>query len=283
MPGIRQDNIVFSQKDFPLKFSPGKSNTAVVSLWHEILECKLVLSGKVTMMIDTQTVTAGAGEIIIINPYEVHSNLCVDGQPGEYHLLMLDLDFFSAVGIDAIDLRSLLLDKQIRFRNLIQNPRAAEILRRFAEEYATNDPHSRLAMTGLLLELFAVLLRQETDDSKQTLSFADRVKFYKAVEPAVVRLRDRYAEHFSGDELAESCSMNRYHFCRVFKRAMGMTPVQYQNECRLRIADILLKNGSLSISEIAGTVGFGDEAYFSRAYKKSRGVAPKETKSKLSK
>lgn len=281
MSVVKQDTIIFPQKDFPLTCSTGKSCSAVVSLWHEILEIKLVLSGSVTMMIDTETVTAGPGDIIIVNPHEVHSNLMIDGQWGTYHLFMLDLDFFRTVGIDSIDLRALLLDQQIRFRNLIQNPRAAKILGRFAEEFAEGSAYARLAMTGLLQELFAVLLRQETDNTKQ--SFGDRIKFYRAIEPAVVRLRDRYAEHFSGEELADSCSMNRYHFCRVFKRAMGMTPVQYQNECRLRIADVLLKVSTLSISEIAGAVGFQDEAYFSRTYKKSRGLSPMDAKSKLSK
>lgn len=283
MSAVRQDNIIFPEKDFPLMCSPGKSNSAVVSLWHEILELKVVVSGSVTMMIDTESVTAAEGDIICINPYEVHSNLFVEGDGGTYHLFMLDLDFFSTLGIDSIDLRALLLDQQIRFRNLINNPRAAAILNKIAEECTAKGPYFRLAVCGLLQELFAVLLREEQDLDKQTLSFEDRVKFYKAVEPAVVRLRDHYKEHFSGDALAELCNMNRYHFCRVFKRAIGMTPVQYQNECRLRIADILLKNSSSSISEIAGQVGFVDEAYFSRAYKKSRGFPPIEAKSKLSK
>lgn len=283
MPDIRQDNIIFPRKDFPLMCSPGKSNCAGVSLWHEILELKVVVSGSVTMMIDTETVTAAPGEVICINPFEVHSNVLVDNAVGTYHLFMLDLDFFNAVGVDTLDLRSMLLDQQLRFRNLIKNPRAAEILLRLAEESTADDAYARLAMTGLLQEFFAVLLRQEIDADKQIPFINDRIRFYKAVEPAVVRLRDRYAEHFSGDELAGACNLNRHHFCRVFKRAMGMTPVQYQNECRLRIADILLKSGSMSISEIAAAVGFRDEAYFSRAYKKSRGIAPIEAKSKLSK
>ena len=283
MPVLKQDNIIFPHKDFPFMCSPGKSNSAVVSLWHEILELKVVISGSVTMMIDTETVTADTGDIICINPFEVHSNLLVDNHVGTYHLFMLDLDFFHAVGVDTLDLRSMLLDQQLRFRNLIKNPRAAEILFRLAEESMADDVYARLAITGLLQEFFAVLLRQEIDAEKQIPLINDRIRFYKAVEPAVVHLRDRYFEHFSGDDLAGTCNMNRHHFCRVFKRAMGMTPVQYLNECRLRIADVLLKSGSMTISEIACAVGFRDEAYFSRTYKKSRGIAPIEAKSKLSK
>lgn len=283
MPIARQDDIVFPKKDFPIVCSQTRSKTALVSLWHEILECKLVTQGSVTMMIDTGTVTAGPGDIIFINPYEVHSNLIMNGEAGAYHLIMLDLDYFRMVGAGMLDLRGLFLDERIRFRNLIRNPAAADILHKIAEEYARDLPHSQLVITGLLQAFFAVLLREETKKSNNDNAFDDRVRFYRTVEPAVVKLRDNYQQHFTGEELAELCSINRHHFCRVFKRAMGMTPVQYQNECRLRIADILLKNGGMSVTQIAAAVGFRDEAYFSRAYKSSRGFPPNAAKSKLSK
>lgn len=235
------------------------------------------------MMIDAKTVTANAGDIILVNPYEVHSNLILDDSTATYHLIMLDLDFFRVVANQALDLRNLLLEQNIRFQNLIRNHRAGSILTRIAEEYRENSPYARMAIIGLLQELFAVLLCQELCTDRQSLSLSYRIRFYKTIEPAVMLLRDRYWEHFPGQMLADACHLNRYHFCRVFKQAMGMTPVQYQNECRLRIADVLLKNSSLNISQIAAQTGFRDEAYFSRAYKKARGVPPSAEKSKLSK
>jgi len=283
MPVAKQDDIEFPRKNFPLVCSKTRSRKALVSLWHEILECKLIIEGSVTMMIDTETVTAGPGDIIFINPYEVHSNLVIHDEPGTYHLFMLELDYFRAVGSEMLDLRSLFLEERIRFHNLIRNPAAADLLRKVAEEYAGDLPHGPLAITGLLQAFFAILLREEVGKVKDDGAFADRVRFYRTVEPAVVKLRDSYRQHFTGDELAELCNVGRHHFCRVFKRAMGMTPVQYQNECRLRIADILLKSGGMSVAQIAAAVGFRDEAYFSRAYKNSRGFPPNAAKSKLSK
>ena len=134
MPVAKQDNIVFPQKDFPLMCSQTRSRKAMVSLWHEILEFKLIIDGSVTMMIDTQTVTAGPGDIIFINPYEVHSNLIIQNEVGTYHLFMLDLDYFRAVGSEMLDLRSIFLEERIRFRNLIRNRAAADILHKIAEE-----------------------------------------------------------------------------------------------------------------------------------------------------
>ncbi|MBR4957535.1 MAG: helix-turn-helix transcriptional regulator [Lentisphaeria bacterium] len=283
MSVAKQDNIIFTRKDYPILCSKSKPSVALVSRWHECVEMKLVITGSVTMMIDTETVTAGPGDIIFINPYEVHSNLPVSDAHAAYHLIMLDVDYFATVGAKMPDLRSMMLEEGIRFRNCISNPKAAQILEKVAEEYAQDLPYSHLAVTGLLQALFAILFREETASAKDDSAFEDRVRFYKTVEPAVVKLRDHYQRHFTGDELADMCSVNRHHFCRVFKRAMGMTPVQYQNECRLRIADILLQSGGMSVTEVASAVGFRDEAYFSRAYKNSRGFPPNAAKSKLSK
>lgn len=75
MASVKQDKILFSQADFPLLCSQSSPNATPVSLWHETLAFKYILTGSITMMIDTETVTANTGDMILINPYEVHSNL----------------------------------------------------------------------------------------------------------------------------------------------------------------------------------------------------------------
>ncbi len=283
MAEVRQDNLIFSDKNFPFLFSLSKVQHDGESRWHEPIEIKYVVSGSVTVMIDTEMVCAGEGDIIFVNPHEVHSNITVSDDTGMYHLMMLSLDFFSNYEGSELDLRRLLLEKRIRFNNLIKNPRAARILRDIADEMNNEDKYSKLAVRGMFQEFFAVLLRSEVREKTENIALDDRIKFYKAIEPAVIRLRDNYKESFNGEELAALCKMNRYHFCRVFKRAMGMTVIQYQNECRLRMAEILLQDSAYSISEVSCMVGFEDEAYFSRLYKKTRGISPKMAKSKLSK
>ena len=283
MAEVIQDNLIFLDRNFPLLFSLSKVQQDGESRWHEPIEIKYVISGTVTVMIDTETVCAGEGDIIFVNPHEVHSNITVSDDTGMYHLIMLSLDFFSNYEANELDLRRLLLEKNVRFNNLIKNPRAARILRDIAFEMGNEDEYSKLAVRGMFQEFFAVLLRNEVQKDTGNTPFDDRIKFYKAIEPAVIKLRDNYSESFCGEELAGLCKMNRYHFCRVFKRAMGMTVIQYQNECRLRMAEILLQDSSYSISQVSRMVGFEDEAYFSRLYKKTRGISPQKAKSKLSK
>ena len=57
---------------------------------------------------------------------------------------------------------------------------------------------------------------------------------------------------------------------------MNVTPVQYITEYRVDLAETMLKNTANSVSDIAWKCGFDDESYFSRCYKKIKGVSPKK-------
>ena len=283
MNAVHSETISFYEKQFPVSFASNRKNFISESRWHEALEMKYVVSGKITMLLDTKTVTASEGELIVINPHEVHSNILVGEQTGQYHILMMDLDFFATVGINMLDLQKIMLEKQIRFRNLVKNPKICRIFEELSWEHAHAEPYWRLAFTAKLQYLLAELLRSEINTDAFPEQMDEKIKFYRSIEPAVMALRDQYQDTFTGKQLSDLCKINHNYFCRIFKRAMGMTPVQYQNECRFRVADILLSDEHLRISEIAAMVGFRDEAYFSRAYKKVRGISPQQAKSILSK
>ena len=280
---VGKDIILFESSDFPIIVNAGRRAGNEKSFFHEEIEIKYVVSGRVTTMIDTEMISAETGDIIFFNPYEVHSNIVIDSQEGSYHLLVIGLDFFASPGLSDMDLRSIFMNKKIRFNNLIKNKRAAAILKAIVLEMTKREKYYKSAVKALLQELFILLQREEVSIRKGITAEDERVHMYSAVEPAVQEIRDNYSKKISGDELADLCNMSRYHFCRMFKKIMGMTAVQYQTQCRLKIADILLKNGDKTISEIAHETGFEDEAYFSRCYKKNKGVSPKSARAILSK
>ncbi len=98
MAEVRQDNLKFSEKDFPFLFSLSKVQHDGESRWHEAIEIKYIVSGTVTVMIDTKMVSAKEGDIIFVNPHEVHSNITMSDDTGMYHLMMMSLDFFRNCG-----------------------------------------------------------------------------------------------------------------------------------------------------------------------------------------
>ncbi|MET1138558.1 helix-turn-helix transcriptional regulator, partial [Bacillus subtilis] len=63
------------------------------------------------------------------------------------------------------------------------------------------------------------------------------------------------------------------HFIRTFKRQLNMTPIEYILKLRMAKAKQLLFSSD-KIKEIAEQVGYKDEHYFSRVFKKNEGIAP---------
>lgn len=95
----------------------------------------------------------------------------------------------------------------------------------------------------------------------------------------------KYIHSFFTDKISipylaglESLSNSRY--VTVFKNQMGKTPNEYIIELRLQFAKKLLDNTNLSIRQISENVGYSDQYFFSRLFKKHMGVSPQNYRNK---
>ena len=74
--------------------------------------------------------------------------------------------------------------------------------------------------------------------------------------------------------LAGVCTLNSTYFTKLFKSTLGITPLQYINRSRVEKSKYLLEHTQFSVGEISDEVGFEDELYFSRVFKKFTGIPP---------
>jgi AraC-like DNA-binding protein len=68
--------------------------------------------------------------------------------------------------------------------------------------------------------------------------------------------------------------LSAFHFLRVFRRTLGVTPHQYLIRCRLRRAARLLLDDVLPVTTVAFEAGFGDLSNFVRTFGRAAGVSP---------
>ena len=94
------------------------------------------------------------------------------------------------------------------------------------------------------------------------------------INKAIRYITDNYDQPITIHDLAELTELNHVYAGYLFKRFTGMTFRQYLMSIRLNRAEDMLRSGEFRVSQTALACGFSDIFYFSRVFKKSRGISP---------
>jgi AraC-like DNA-binding protein len=99
-----------------------------------------------------------------------------------------------------------------------------------------------------------------------------------AEAPAITRARGYIAEHQSGElslaEVARSANMSEFYFCKMFKKATGLTFTDYLARMRTEAVKQMLINPHTRVSEAAYEAGFQSLSQFNRVFGRIVGESP---------
>ena len=168
--------------------------------------------------------------------------------------LFVDVEINSAYKLDSI----------YSFPEVINDERKAELHRLFELLFSSDniwEDYAHIhAILGFLLR-FSELKRNLRDTR---------------LEKACAYISNNYTKQITVSELAETANMSESNFYASFKKRFGISPIAYVNEKRLSLAADKLILTNDTVNEICYSVGFNDPFYFSKLFKKSFNVSPKE-------
>ncbi len=87
-------------------------------------------------------------------------------------------------------------------------------------------------------------------------------------------IEEHLAEPISLCTLARLAGLSPYHFCRAFKRSLGLPPHRYHSNRRIEHAKLLLAQPAPSVTDIGRIVGYGETSSFTTAFHKATGITP---------
>ena len=97
---------------------------------------------------------------------------------------------------------------------------------------------------------------------------------FSPVESAIARIWESYGEPLSLSDIAKSAILSRFHFCRVFRQATGVSPGRFLSAVRIYQAKRLLVSTSLSVTDISLAVGYNSLGSFTNRFTDSVGASP---------
>jgi len=133
----------------------------------------------------------------------------------------------------------------------------------------------RLFVDGARSMLVAHLLTKYRHDQWQRYG-AEPELDPRRLARVVDYIESHFAEPVALAELAEQACLSEYHFCRLFKKATGLSPHRYVTERRIRDAQVRLTRGRASMIEVALEAGFGSQSNFNRLFRRHTGMTPRQ-------
>jgi len=143
-----------------------------------------------------------------------------------------------------------------------------EIAFRLKKEYEKNEEYSDYIIKFCLAEFIAVLCRLKCDFPPSQADSAEVIYNISSY------IRKHYDSDLSLEFLSKKFFINKDYLSKKFRNVSGIGINQFITYVRIKNAEELLRNTTLSINEIAHSVGYKDSNYFSKVFKEINNISP---------
>ena len=247
--------------------------------YHNAYEIYFLISGTRRQLVDHSIHDIKRGDLILIPKGVIHKTTPLDKNSHTRYVINFSDEF--AVPLEQFLGPDVLVQTFTHVKLSVPEHRFDYVLSLFDkmnDEYnaAVSDNFSAALIRGYMAELFAFICR--TNRSLATAESIESERIGAILEPSIQQAAQYISEHFREDislaDVAAQAYMSGSYFSRKFKKITGLNFSEYLTSTRIKAADDLLLQTSLSIAEIAASCGFGDANYFGDIFKKHKGMSP---------
>ena len=143
-------------------------------------------------------------------------------------------------------------------------------------EYEDRTPFLESATAYKLMHILVLFGRASAKFNPKLIAKNKNAIDLGLLSKTITYINNNFAEDIHTEELAEMEHLSVSHFRRLFKTKTGMTPTQYITITRLKNAEECLLKTDMNIKQIAESVGFDNQLYFSRLFSRHFGKSPKD-------
>jgi AraC-like DNA-binding protein len=243
---------------------------------HSFFEICYAFEGQGIFRITRRDYEVQAGQVFVARPGETHEIISSEEDPlGIYfwsYTLIPPRECQQEAGVDVL-LNAFLTSQKPLSTSSPAMPRILELL---TEEIVQKEPGYVQAIEGLVVKLLLDTARAVVEVLPQFIldDLSAKSPEETVIHMVVRYLRDNYNHAISIRDLAAQVHLSERHICRLFRKMMGMSILEYLTKLRVEIAAQLLLERRLAIKEVAQTVGYPDVRYFTTLFRQYTGLTP---------
>lgn len=245
--------------------------------WHRAIEIIYMLEGSLEVTVESETTVLHADDCILVNANILHSTKCTS--PNTAIVLQIPLNFVETY---IPNVQQLLFLFDCRVKDPIKRTKVEMLKTTLEQMRIVNDIRPEgflLRFNSLLFELlfqlyhnFSVkVFESDLSQKRKDLDRLNTILEYTA---------QNYKRAIPLDEIAEIAFLQPGYFCRFFKKRMGVTFLEYQNEYRLSYIYRDLISTNDPVHEILERHGFTNYKLFRRMFYEHFGDTPTKIRQK---
>ena len=213
----------------------------------------------------THTYSIKSGQGFLICPKQINTYSADKDHPWEYGWV----EFDGLKAKEVLELSGLSMDSPIYRSN------AKDISALLMEEILYIAKHANASPFNLIGHLYLLIdYLTQSSASRKIIKGGSMRDFY--IREALSFIEQNFQNDITVEDIANFCNLNRSYFGKIFRDAVGKSPQEFLITYRMTKAAQLLKMTELSVGDISNAMGYPNQLHFSRAFKKTYGISPRQ-------
>ncbi len=239
--------------------------------FHDEVELVHIWSGEILCRVDDAELVLTAGTTMVIGSRVIH-RLMYRVPQAEVTYIQMNMEAITASLFPEYALLACILNRNAQKYDIAPAGSTVEHLFLSLLQELKTKPHLYdVAVKGCVYQMISHMCRVGMMHAN-----ADVVhqKDFQRILPALLYAKEHYAQRITLDGLCHDLNMDKYHFCKQFKKTTGLTFFEYLGHLRLQNAEELLTSTDKSVTEIGLECGFASLQYFNRFFTEHKGYSP---------
>lgn len=263
--------------DFKIRIYLNKESEHYPQHWHTDTEIIMPIENSYKVVMDENVYNLDVKDIIVIPSCELHQIFA----PSTGYRIIMQFDCTMLYSLNGFN-SAFHIFHPCSVVTPVSMPDIhndlSTLIMNIVSEYFSTQPFKEASIYSMLIHFFTILGRNciNKNDKFSSMKNQKKLEYLDSFLNVCNYINDHCTENVRIDEVANIAGFSKFHFTRLFKQIMNISWYDYLIKRRIMLAEQLLIEPELSITQVAMKSGFSSLATFNRLFKSIKCCTPTE-------